>query len=398
LGIESLKHLTLTREELYELVWGEAMTKVAARFQISDVALKKRCVKNRIPVPGRGYWRQLETGKRPKRIALPKVVNAPAITFYIQDMIVEKEPISAVDPAFAEYEADHPIIVTGEQKRQEPETQAISRDLKGQKPDDYGAIRSRGSDTFQVRIHPSSKDRVLCLVDALARACRDRGFTFEEGKPGSRYWAHLAVLVDGVQLFPVFDERMRRTSYKMTEAELARKRQGHYVYTPTYAYEPTGELTLKIEGGHGSGQQTTWKDTRHQKIETRLNEVMIGFRVIADHRLMEQRKADDRKRRYDLIQRERAALRQRIDEEKRAVERLETDATAWVRAEQLRAYIEAVERQNADADNLSEKADWLAWAYQQADRLDPLRQSPRSILDTPEEDYRAFDLWQMRDE
>ena len=56
------RRVELTREELYELVWSEAMTRIAARIQISDVALKKRCVKQRIPVPGRGYWRKVETG------------------------------------------------------------------------------------------------------------------------------------------------------------------------------------------------------------------------------------------------------------------------------------------------------------------------------------------------
>jgi hypothetical protein len=56
------QRVTLTREELYEMIWGEPMTKIAARFQISDVALRKRCIKHHIPMPGRGYWRRIETG------------------------------------------------------------------------------------------------------------------------------------------------------------------------------------------------------------------------------------------------------------------------------------------------------------------------------------------------
>lgn len=374
------------------------MTKVAARFHISDVALKKRCVKNRIPVPGRGYWRQLETGKRVKRIPLPKVANASPIRFYMQQKPAEAKQVSTVDNRFIEYETAHPIAVTEEIDRPAPETKAVSRDFKGQKPDDYGAIKSRGIDTFQVRVHPSSKERVLALIDALAKACRDRGFAFQEGKAGQRYWAHLSVVVDGVALFPVFEERMRRTSYKMTEEEIARKRQGRYVYTPTYAYEPTGELTLKIEGGYGVGVQTTWKDSRQQKIETRLNEVMIGLRALANRRLDEQRKADDKRRRYEIIQQERAALRQRIAAEKEAVENLEANALAWERAERIRLYIRAVELQAIETGSAASKSEWVSWARQQADRLDPLQATPVSILDTPEEEYRAFEIWQMRDE
>ena len=140
--------------------------------------------------------------------------------------------MSSVDTTFIEYEAARPIIVADELRRPEPDTKAVLRDFQGQKPDDYGAIRSKKSDTFQVRIHPSAKDRVLRLVDALVKACRDRGFAFAEGKSGQRYWGHLSIVIDGVSLFPVFEERMRRTSYRMTDDELARKRKGQYVYTP----------------------------------------------------------------------------------------------------------------------------------------------------------------------
>ncbi len=52
-----------TRQELYAQVWTRPMTKVAAELEISDVALKKICVKHRIPVPGRGYWAKVQAGK-----------------------------------------------------------------------------------------------------------------------------------------------------------------------------------------------------------------------------------------------------------------------------------------------------------------------------------------------
>ena len=47
--------IELTREELFKQVWERPMTKAAADYGISDVALKKICDKHRIPVPGRGY-------------------------------------------------------------------------------------------------------------------------------------------------------------------------------------------------------------------------------------------------------------------------------------------------------------------------------------------------------
>jgi hypothetical protein len=47
---------TWNREELYEKVWSEPVTKVAKGYGVSDVALAKACRKLKVPVPGRGYW------------------------------------------------------------------------------------------------------------------------------------------------------------------------------------------------------------------------------------------------------------------------------------------------------------------------------------------------------
>lgn len=70
---------------------------------------------------------------------------------------------------------------------------------------------------------------------------------------------------------------------------------------------------------------------RHQKIETRLNEVIIALRGLANNQLEEQRKAAERKCRYDLIQQQRAELRQRIAKERDAVAALEAVPAEGVR-------------------------------------------------------------------
>ena len=46
--------IPLTRDQLYEQVWMEPMTKVAARLGLSDVGLAKICYQAEIPVPPRG--------------------------------------------------------------------------------------------------------------------------------------------------------------------------------------------------------------------------------------------------------------------------------------------------------------------------------------------------------
>jgi hypothetical protein len=45
----------MTRDELYELVWSRPMTKVSIDFRLSDVGLRKICVKFNVPTPPLGY-------------------------------------------------------------------------------------------------------------------------------------------------------------------------------------------------------------------------------------------------------------------------------------------------------------------------------------------------------
>lgn len=57
----------VTREKLYEEVCSEAVVKVAKRYGVSDVALRKVCVKLSVPLPPLGYWAKLAHGKATQR-------------------------------------------------------------------------------------------------------------------------------------------------------------------------------------------------------------------------------------------------------------------------------------------------------------------------------------------
>jgi hypothetical protein len=59
--------VSVPREELYELVWSEPMTKVAGRYEVSSSFLARVCTRLHVPRPPRGYWAKLAVGKaRPK--------------------------------------------------------------------------------------------------------------------------------------------------------------------------------------------------------------------------------------------------------------------------------------------------------------------------------------------
>lgn len=60
----------VTREELYELVWSQPMTKIAQSFDVSGSYLARICTLLNVPRPERGYWAKLAVGKAPNRSPL----------------------------------------------------------------------------------------------------------------------------------------------------------------------------------------------------------------------------------------------------------------------------------------------------------------------------------------
>jgi hypothetical protein len=63
--------MAVRREELYQQVWAEPMTKVSARHEVSGNYLARVCEYLNVPRPPRGYWARLSAGKAPKRPPLP---------------------------------------------------------------------------------------------------------------------------------------------------------------------------------------------------------------------------------------------------------------------------------------------------------------------------------------
>ena len=63
--------VTLTRRQLYDMVWATPMVRLAKTLHLSDVGLAKTCRKHRIPYPPRGYWEKKWHGKPVRQPPLP---------------------------------------------------------------------------------------------------------------------------------------------------------------------------------------------------------------------------------------------------------------------------------------------------------------------------------------
>ncbi len=70
------KSVKLTRQELYEEVWADPVSKVAMKYGISDVGLAKICKRKSIPRPPLGYWTKLAHGHDAEKPQLNQIERA----------------------------------------------------------------------------------------------------------------------------------------------------------------------------------------------------------------------------------------------------------------------------------------------------------------------------------
>lgn len=360
------------------------MRDVAAEFGVSDVGLKKICVRHDIEPPRQGHWQRIARGEKIPTPSLTAGRPDQTIDVYGADPV--REPDLPTEERFRldsllerESRSEYRIQVPTEPAPFHSVTKRIQKVLKASKPDDYGCLRCCEADLPFVRVTPQTLPRALILVDSIVRAVDRRGFSWRAGS-GQRWEPSDLLEIEGIAFgFEVF-ETVQRRHHRLTPEE---KLKDHY-WAPKYDFVSTNQLSIRR-----SDYDVYLKDTERLRVEDRLNELMI----ILINRAFKER---EEKRRRDIRAAEeaaRAAKRAEIEKLKRvesaALERLLKNAVNWKKAQDLRAFIAAVEALSVADDSPSEQRDrWLRWARIQAEVLDPLSAELRSVVDL---DFEALE-------
>ena len=359
----------LTRSQMYDLVWSTPMAKLAVQFGISDVALKKRCKKLRIPTPGLGYWAKVAAGQKPRRVQLP-----PAPSGVAAEMVFDEQVVPESVPKL-----QIPVLTIPEQLTSpHAATVWLQESMKSATPDEYGRLKNQHSWWPSACVRKSTELRLLILLDALFKGLEARGHKVAAKVP-NKFNAHgpeLVVEAMGQSFTIQAEERLRPRPHVMTAEE---KKQSHIPY---YAHQirkwdqvPEGEIRISISTGASPNYRgrTSWSDTKTQSLDSQLGRAIVDIEKAAQHCCAEQAaKAEQEKLR---LQEKRRRLReQRLDwYMDHLTDDFEEMAAQWMASTRLLEFLRAYESTIGDGDKTDKVTMWLTAAREYAEKLNPLQ-------------------------
>ena len=370
------------REELYEEVWSVPMRALAKKYGISDVGLAKVCRKLQIPLPGRGHWEKKAAGQDVQCIPLPAVetkisVQRPAPrrekppleTFATEQERAQIERLeqSSRELVLKRGDLSHPLV-------------AQARAVLAHASADDRKILLTNEQCLDIRVSKGALDRALRIMATLISAIESEGFAVEVGN-GQR--EHTAVLIGGQHVKFGLVERVERVALAAPPPGGVLERVLNFGGKPA-TNEPSGQLSIEIWHYWGE-EQKRWKDGKSHRLEELIARIMACFiRIAAAERVSKEKQAAEQRESQRRAE-ERAQLHQRIKAEESRVRALHHATANWLRAEHLRSFVSAARdsaRQGGQPCEVGTQfGNFLAWAEQQADRIDPLKESPTSILD-----------------
>jgi len=254
------------------------------------------------------------------------------------------------------------------------------RRLAGASVGRYGLLKSSTRQLLDISVGQDSLSRALKIMDVLVKRLEEKGLIVRNG---SLHKYKTVVTINGEEVPFSLREKVKRVEHVLTDKEKEYKKRYGESHAPKFDFVPTGKLVLRDEDNYGIKHQKTIgtsKPIEHyvkQFIERMFDTARLEKERRERWEENERKREEGRKKRQENIR-----LQQ---EELQRIKTLESEVDFWHRSRRIREYLRVLEetasRERGDVDPDSELGKWLRWAYQQADRFDPLAENPPSILD-----------------
>ena len=362
-----------TRQQLHELVWEKPMTKLAAEFGLSDVALHKICRKHRIPTPPAGYWAKKAYGKRVMETPFPDPSDATEI--------VIREGAGADEPAaIAEARAAVSAALRDAAKPSLPNSivERTLAKLGSAKRGRDGLVRVDALGLIAVAVRLESVERAGAVLTKFVAAGEQAGCTLTKSSEAAAWFC------DGETIAFELVEVADQVEHVASEKELAavakwqrerdedHKRYGYWrdwgePKIPKWEHRYQGRLAIKLEevrvqserSWWGAAVRRTFSDTRTRDVSKMIPRAVATIAAIAaakkHNRDMEARR---RAAEQDAARQRAQAERRRLLNQ-RAGELVDTLAAESAAADRLRSVLRLVPARHTIHPLTGAFIDWM---------------------------------------
>ncbi len=350
---------TLTRKQLYDLVWSIPMTSISKQYSVTTCKLRTICRKFNIPLPENGYWQKLQYNKSVTIKELPTEFDG---TDGIQIKASEGNDdndkiISPRTKRIHEILTDFDLPLKVPNRLVNPDQLIIAakEDLALNKHPfaGRGDLIGTNGGNIDIRVNHNNVGRALRFMDTLIKLFKARSYVIGRNYQGT------CVIIYGEEINFCLQEKLR--TEETINQHNWRSRQ----------YFPSGILTFRMWHDFRFSQKI-WSDGK-KKIEDQLAHILAGIELLAKKESEERIRRDEEHKIWLEKQRIEKEIQDRKENELSEFKLLFIRASRLHQANIIRDYIVSVEGKSMQNGELTEEnIKWLEWARQKVDWYDPL--------------------------
>ncbi len=360
-----MENQTVTRIQLYDLVWSVPFTTLAKTYAISDVGLRKICVKMEIPLPKSGHWEKVRFNKPVTKIELSNTyVGANEVTLSMRtgDSNITNEvksPIIKLEHEIINQETENLIVHS---KLINPDQLIITAKEHLTQKRKYGTkgnLANTNSNGISITVADHNVNRALRFMDTFIKIMRKRGHQIVI-RNHCTY-----IVIQTAEIAINFREKLKRMPTSTPYGD------------PHYGYLATNILTFNAKIDWNNVQ---WQDGKILP-EKQLPKIIAKLELTGEAL---KNRAIERE-----INREEREKKRRIEEEKQkhkenellSFKKMLQNSKQWQEAKILRNYLDDIEiKAKANCSLSDELKIWLQWGREKADWYDPQTTSPDDLL------------------
>lgn len=376
-----LSQVSLSRAQLYELVWAEPLNKVAERLGTSGPRLSQICDAHAIARPEQGHWLRLEMGKPVNVRPLEPAPSGVSDTIPIRASKRRKAPAL---PEAAHRAADTASAAASINKVPERLVRPhalvaewlATREQQVRKKEKVYDDRLKRL-VMPVPLTPADRRR-LRVADAIFKAVEKQGVKVSKGERGE-----LLMALGSERFAFQLRYRLKRGQRQLTPDELRWRGAGAQKWV--YELHETDALIFEIKTWLPRGTRTEWEDAKRATLEQQLDDIVAGILAVFPALDQLRREREEERRRSEIAARERRERENARRLDVARFRRLLELASSWREAELARAFLVALRERlppGSPAVAGVETADWLAWAERKVEEHDRLGSDPGSILES----------------